>query len=51
MFWRVFGSAHGDDEGISLNQLAAAVSLRHIGERDLTQTRREGDSEHAHTHR
>lgn len=51
VFWRVFGSAHGDDEGISLNQLAAAVSLRHIGERDLTQTRREGDSEHAHTHR
>lgn len=50
VFWRVFGSAHGDDEGISLNQLAAAVSLRHIGERDLTQTRREGDSEHAHTH-
>lgn len=43
-----FGSAHGEDEGISLNQAAFAVNVRHRaeGEREryLTQTRREGDS-------
>lgn len=39
-----FGSADGQDEGISLNQLACVVVLRHTAEGESYLTRREGQS-------